>query len=327
MSSTSSQELAASLSDSNEPGCEQSRSAKSSRSAGASSPSTGQASPSMTTCEVLPLTGYEQMELLPMSSVVASPARTSASPERRRALTAAAVAYGQSTPELLASYDPATSSWRTSQRCLVEGWTEFSETWPRSGTMRSGIAYQLAPLAPRTSEIESGLWPTPVVPNGGRSVAHVNDWRGRSAYHNGKKVQVDLNQAVKMWPTPTRVYTRANWSEQQIRAKQEEVKAATKAKGKHHTGNGFGLNLAQAVRMVPTPTARDFRHPGRSRLERTGGTQGECLPQFIGGALNPTWVEWLMGFPLGWTELEASETQSSRKSRKSSAARSSSTSA
>lgn len=28
----------------------------------------------------------------------------------------------------------------------------------------------------------------------------------------------------------------------------------------------------------------------------------------IGGQLNPTWVEWLMGFPIGWTELNASET-------------------
>jgi hypothetical protein len=25
----------------------------------------------------------------------------------------------------------------------------------------------------------------------------------------------------------------------------------------------------------------------------------------IGGSLNPTWVEWLMGFPLGWTDLRA----------------------
>jgi DNA (cytosine-5)-methyltransferase 1 len=23
-----------------------------------------------------------------------------------------------------------------------------------------------------------------------------------------------------------------------------------------------------------------------------------------GGPLNPTWVEWLMGWPLGWTALE-----------------------
>jgi hypothetical protein len=41
------------------------------------------------------------------------------------------------------------------------------------------------------------------------------------------------------------------------------------------------------------------------------------------GGLNPTWVEWLMGFPLEWTVLEPSETPSSRKSRKSSAAPSS----
>jgi hypothetical protein len=27
-----------------------------------------------------------------------------------------------------------------------------------------------------------------------------------------------------------------------------------------------------------------------------------------GGQLNPTWVEWLMGFPLGWTDLEDSAT-------------------
>lgn len=28
-----------------------------------------------------------------------------------------------------------------------------------------------------------------------------------------------------------------------------------------------------------------------------------------GGKLNPTWTEWLMGFPLGWTDLDASETR------------------
>jgi len=34
------------------------------------------------------------------------------------------------------------------------------------------------------------------------------------------------------------------------------------------------------------------------------------------GGLNPTWVEWLMGFPSGWTALEPSATPSSRKSSK-----------
>jgi hypothetical protein len=38
----------------------------------------------------------------------------------------------------------------------------------------------------------------------------------------------------------------------------------------------------------------------------------------VPGSLNPTWVEWLMGFPLGWTVCEALVTASSRKFRKSS---------
>lgn len=31
------------------------------------------------------------------------------------------------------------------------------------------------------------------------------------------------------------------------------------------------------------------------------------------GPLNPEWVEWLMGFPIGWTELSVSETPSSQR--------------
>ena len=27
-----------------------------------------------------------------------------------------------------------------------------------------------------------------------------------------------------------------------------------------------------------------------------------------GGHLNPTWVEWLMGWPVGWTDLKPLET-------------------
>jgi hypothetical protein len=38
-----------------------------------------------------------------------------------------------------------------------------------------------------------------------------------------------------------------------------------------------------------------------------------------GGTLNPTWVEWLMGYPAGYTDLKHWEILSSRKSRKKSA--------
>src|SRR5215207_6672722 len=67
--------------------------------------------------------------------------------------------------EPFAWFDPASQSWRTWQRCLVAGWEPFLETWPRSGLMRSGIAYRRAPLAPLTDETGFGLLPTPEASN------------------------------------------------------------------------------------------------------------------------------------------------------------------
>src|SRR5690606_15729147 len=100
------------------------------------------------------------------SSAGASPARTFPSLERVQALPANGRGYGQSSPVSLARYDRATQSWRTWQRCLVEGWAKYSETWPRSGMTRNGIAYQLPTLAHLTDATESGLWPTPSARDG-----------------------------------------------------------------------------------------------------------------------------------------------------------------
>ena len=62
--------------------------------------------------------------------------------------------------------------------------------------------------------------------------------------------------------------------------------------------------LDQVAAMFPTPTARDGK--GSDPPGRKGSPS---LPADIGGTLNPTWVEWLMGFPLGWTDLDALEMQ------------------
>lgn len=93
-------------------------------------------------------------------------AKTSATLEQERAFQASAVACGMSTPDLLANYDPERSSWRTQQLCLIEGLTEFSQTWPRSGMMRSGTAYQLPSLVRVTDATVSGSWPTPLASEG-----------------------------------------------------------------------------------------------------------------------------------------------------------------
>jgi len=76
--------------------------------------------------------------------------------------------------------------------------------------------------------------------------------------------------------------------------------------GKEYTGkNKHAMKLIQAVRMFPTPHATCSTGPG------TQGRQGgENLQTAIGGTLNPTFVEWLMGYPEGWTDLEHSGTPS-----------------
>lgn len=69
---------------------------------------------------------------------------------------------GQRSVVLWASLSPDMSCWKTSQgySIKVEDSDPSSRTWPRSGLMRSGNVYQLAPLVPRTIGKESGLWPT-----------------------------------------------------------------------------------------------------------------------------------------------------------------------
>jgi len=61
--------------------------------------------------------------------------------------------------------------------------------------------------------------------------------------------------------------------------------------------------------LWPTPDASDRGAPKQWTGTRPSGTkESKTLQAAAGGRLNPEWVEWLMGFPEGWTDLEDSET-------------------
>jgi DNA (cytosine-5)-methyltransferase 1 len=134
-----------------------------------------------------------------------------------------------------------------------------------------------------------GKWPhaipTPTV-NDSRSGRNKTAKRANplSAHHDG----TTLVDYVSIYPTPTA-------SERDTRPK------------RYMRGN---LNLA-AVVTWPTPRASDATGGQWKNPKRPGGPG---LKEVTPGALNPTWVEWLMGFPLGWTDLDASEMPSSPKS-------------
>lgn len=62
-------------------------------------------------------------------------------------------------------------------------------------------------------------------------------------------------------------------------------------------------------------TARAFMVPARGVHQVIASMPESGLPGGGGtGNLNPEWTEWLMGFPTGWTELDASETRCARPS-------------
>ena len=54
--------------------------------------------------------------------------------------------------------------------------------------------------------------------------------------------------------------------------------------------------------MLPTPVARD----GQCRKSGPGAEKRNSLPlsERAGGRLHPRFVEWMMGFPDGWTEID-----------------------
>ena len=160
----------------------------------------------------------------------AFPVKTFPQPEKVQGSTESEAECGPKWRGSFAKYDPDSCSWKTHQCSLLGGLTEYSETWPRWGSMRNGECWERPMLAHLTNETEFGLWPTPDANCGMRGTTET--WMPTRP--SGQPAQYSINQAVR---------------------------------------------------------------------DREG----------VGGSLNPTWVEWLMGWPLGWTDLKPLETDKFQK--------------
>jgi hypothetical protein len=178
---------------------------------------------------------------------------------------------GQKWPESLAKYDPNTHSWRTHQCLLFEDSTESLETFPNWGMMHDGECWERTMLALPTVATESGLWATPVANS-----------------QMAATIPALLKEAQRLHP-------RGQWS------------LATQVAAEHATGN----------KMWATPSARDWKDtPGMARTAiNADGTlrnredqlarQVYAAENATGGRMNPDWIEWLMGWPISWTESAA----------------------
>ena len=83
------------------------------------------------------------------------------------------------------------------------------------------------------------------------------------------------------------------------------------------------LTLEPAIKereflLLPTLTSRDYKDTGKNTNYKKVAAKGKLPGKIVvttGLKLQPAFAEWMMGFPEGWTELDASEMLSSRNKR------------
>ena len=230
----------------------------------------------------VPFEGSRGAELLTWY-LAGFPAKTSALPEPEPALTEREADSGARWPGSLARYDRDTCSWKTAQRSLLGDSEPSLVTWPRSGLMLDGQCWELPTLERRIEGSESGYWPTPNAMLGTSDVNFRCSGDGRT-----KPNKLGWAVGEAMWPTPT-------------------VCGNNNRKGASATS---GDGLATVVATRTWPTAYKGWSPNHNRantddrldytVEREAFQPGQQTPPM---RLNPNWVEWLMGWPIGHTDL------------------------
>lgn len=190
------------------------------------------------------------------------------------------------------------SQWH-STRCLM--------TWKPAVTKRGRLLFRLRVWVPGTEETDCGLWPTPTDASKGGGSSRSGDRidetptlqgmarKGLRMKGGPRNTVTSLQVMAKMFPTPTSLDYKGSGQTGTLRDRLDYAveRQATKS------------------RLYPTPTQSDYRSPNLNPAKdgQPEPASGHALPAKVGGSLNPTWVEWLMGFPEGWTDLEHSGMQ------------------
>lgn len=190
-----------------------------------------------------------------------------------------------------AKYDPDSRSWKTCRDFFgtnILG--ESSVIWPKRGTMRTGACWEPTTLAPHTIASDFGFWPT----------VTRREWKNSAGRQSkGRATENLAARAARpmMFPTP--------------------VNPVSCGGG---TGLDSGSNSRRAAKscgLWPTPTVGDASdsvapRPSRAATNRQTEYLNRTVAQSAGGCatpptktppLSPMWVEWLMAWPLGWTDL------------------------
>lgn len=180
---------------------------------------------------------------------------------------------------------------------------------------RSGGGNSSPPGLEQVVELEAGItpkemWPTPTESDGDSSARHSTS---AEAMHEG----TTLTDAVRLWPTPTASTggdgERADGYRRLLAPevhRQEAWPTPTVQDSKNNAGpsewrrNSDPLNVSVERWATPkaSPSGPDYARAGRPE----SGADDLATQVAKTGArnqLNPEWVETLMGYPIGWTDI------------------------
>ena len=167
-------------------------------------------------------------------------------------------------------------------------------TWKENITKSGNSYYRLLPSMRDTEETASSLLPTPTAQQYGTS--QNGKRKDGTTYKQAGKPSLQTMARHNLWPTATA----RDWR-------------SGKTSEKTMNRNSRPLNevVVSEEKMWPTPMAHEARLGYQDRSRGKKGTQESLTTKVINnlggrksvsGQLNPAWVEWLMGFPIGWTE-------------------------
>lgn len=232
--------------------------------------------------------GFEQLTLFPAGSPASHLVLPGSDEARKMTATS-----GRKCCELCKSSSPLGSLVRTLLASSIWGSTKRYLIWKPQATKHGRLYFQLVPLTPPTDVTGAQLWATPNTmdympqrsPEALKRQAETTR-KGRTRPANLRE-QV-CEETVKLWPTP-----RANDAEKRGNISQDPR-------------NG----LPGAV-LWTTPKATDYKGSGPRGSKAAehdlarGNLKGVVMYRDHGdvGQLNPDWVEWLMAFPPGWTDI------------------------
>ena len=215
--------------------------------------------------------------------------------ERVQASAAANPGCGTTWPASFARFSPPLFLPKTAQCSLLGGLMLYSETWPRWGSMRNGACWARTMPELPTKEIGSGYsLPTPTATSYGTN-------KGGAAGRTGKaRPSLQTMARHNTWPTP-----QANHGTSGI-ANSGDVLHLRAQVDSGNMDYRDALRVTRgAIHHKNLPPWREAEH--QAHIKANGRRYSG--PKHGGaGSLAPDWVEWLMGWPIGHTGLEPSET-------------------